>query len=48
LREGICNLLRTTGIRTSAGHLPRVHDFRHYADSRIMPNRTAGEGQVAP
>ena len=29
LREGICHLLRTTGIRTPAGHLPRVHDFRH-------------------
>ena len=48
LREGICHLLRTTGIRTPAGHLPRVHDFRHYADSRIMPSskRKLGDSAV--
>jgi integrase/recombinase XerD len=29
LRDGICALLQTTGIRTSTGRLPRIHDFRH-------------------
>jgi len=29
LAQGIRQLLRTTGIRTREGRLPRVHDFRH-------------------
>jgi integrase len=29
LRGGVCHLLGMTGIRTPAGRLPRVHDFRH-------------------
>lgn len=29
LREGINLLLSTAGIRTAAGRLPRLHDFRH-------------------
>jgi integrase len=35
--ENIQGLLRKCGIRTAAGRLPRVHDFRHHADSWIMP-----------
>ncbi len=29
LRGGVCHLLWVTGIRTPAGRLPRIHDFRH-------------------
>lgn len=29
LRGGLCHLLSVTGIRTPAGRLPRIHDFRH-------------------
>jgi integrase/recombinase XerD len=47
LRGGVCHLLRATGIRTPAGRLPRVHDFRHHADNRIMPNRAAGDRPAA-
>jgi integrase len=33
----IGQLLDKAGIRKPNGHLPRVHDFRHHADSWIMP-----------
>jgi integrase len=35
-------------VNRGAHAAPRIHDLRHYADSRIMPNRAAGEWQVAP
>ncbi len=38
LRHAIQPLLRRCGIVTSRGRLPRIHDFRQHADSRIMPN----------
>ena len=42
-------LLLQCGIpHAGRGKGPRVHDLRHYADFRIMPSRTDGEGQVAP
>jgi site-specific recombinase XerD len=37
--HGIRDLLHDAGIRTAEGHLPRVHDFRHYAECRIMPSQ---------
>jgi integrase len=36
-------LFREAAIRTSTGQLPRPHDFRHSAGSRIMP----GEDEMA-
>jgi integrase/recombinase XerD len=42
LRNAIRPLLQKCGIVTSKGKLPRIHDFRHRADSPIMPtSRTA-------
>jgi len=37
LGDGIRRLFKAVGIRTPRGRFPRVHDFRHYADIRIMP-----------
>jgi integrase/recombinase XerD len=37
LTNAVRPLLRALKIRTEAGHLPRVHDFRHRADSPDMP-----------
>ncbi len=43
ISRGIHELFKVAGIRDSDGHLPRVHDLRHHADSRIMPNCAARE-----
>jgi integrase len=43
LRTGINVLLRATGIRTAAGRLPRLHDFRHtFAVQALMRWYRAG------
>ena len=36
-------LFRQAAIRTTVGRLPRIHDFRQHAGSRIMPG-SAGRG----
>jgi len=42
LAQGLRQLFRRAGVRTSTGGLPRVHDMRHYAESRIMPHECCG------
>jgi site-specific recombinase XerD len=38
LGDGIHELIRETDIRTADGRFPRVHDMRHYSESRIIPH----------
>ena len=47
INQAFHRLLAHCGIDRHHG-APRVHDLRHYADSRIMPNRATRECQVVP
>jgi integrase len=47
LTNAIRPLLRSLQIRTETGRLPRVHDFRHRADSPVMPTSHAVPAQEA-
>ncbi len=38
IRMGLCALFRAADVRTVKGHLPRVHDLRHYPARRIIPH----------
>jgi integrase len=46
LAEGLQQLFKAAEIRTPAGRFPRIHDFRHYPDCRIIPTRHAVSAQM--
>ena len=49
VRSTFVQLSRQIGLRgPNDSHGPRLHDFRHYADSRIMPTRGTGPMLAAP
>jgi integrase len=39
LRHALQPLLQECGITTPKGKMPRIHDFRHYAEFRTMPSK---------
>jgi integrase/recombinase XerD len=41
LSRGLQLLIHAAKVQSPDGRWPRVHDFRHHADNRIMPNRPA-------
>ena len=45
LRKNVSNLLRRSEIKKKDGRQPRIHDFRHYAEFRIMPSN-AGDCRI--